>query len=283
MMRQYIDGERERHTARRRHRQGRAHRRLRGARQGHRPGRRLLHRGVLRREGRDAARARPSSCRASATWAPTRAEILAGMGAQLLAVNDADGTIYNPDGIDVAGAHRLRLREPEEPQAERRRLPGRPADREEGLLGGRGRHLHPRRAGRRDHRRGRRAAQGEAGGRGRQRPHHARGRPGAAEAQDRPHPGHHRQRRRRDGQLLRVAPEQAHGALDRGGGERRLERAIKRNYRIIRDIARNRPRRTDMHDSRRYCVGKEVDPRLAAMVLALKRIEAHYLLEGFSK
>jgi len=29
-------------------------------------------------------------------------------------------------------------------------------------------------------------------------------------------------------------------------------------------------------------VGKEVEPRLAAMILALKRIEAHYLLEGFS-
>ena len=27
----------------------------------------------------------------------------------------------------------------------------------------------------------------------------------------------------------------------------------------------------------------EVDPRCAAMILALKRIEAHYLLEGFSQ
>jgi glutamate dehydrogenase (NAD(P)+) len=63
----------------------------------------------------------------------------------------------------------------------------------------------------------------------------------------------------------------------------RLEHAIKRNYRIIRDIARNTPRRSDMHDSRPYCIGKEVDPRCAAMILALKRIEAHYLLEGFSQ
>jgi glutamate dehydrogenase (NAD(P)+) len=62
----------------------------------------------------------------------------------------------------------------------------------------------------------------------------------------------------------------------------KLEHAIKRNYRIIRDISRNRPRRTEMHDSRPFCVGKEVEPRLAAMILALKRIEAHYLLEGFS-
>ena len=33
------------------------------------------------------------------------AEILGGMGARLLAVNDADGTIYNADGIDVPRAH----------------------------------------------------------------------------------------------------------------------------------------------------------------------------------
>jgi glutamate dehydrogenase (NAD(P)+) len=65
--------------------------------------------------------------------------------------------------------------------------------------------------------------------------------------------------------------------------DRRLEYAMKRNYRIIRDISRNNPRRTEMHDSRPYCLGREVDSRCAAMVLALKRIEAHYLLEGFSQ
>jgi glutamate dehydrogenase (NAD(P)+) len=63
----------------------------------------------------------------------------------------------------------------------------------------------------------------------------------------------------------------------------RLERAIKSNYAIIRDIAKNKGRRTDWHDSRRYVIGKEVDTRSAAMILALKRIEAHYLLEGFSQ
>lgn len=63
----------------------------------------------------------------------------------------------------------------------------------------------------------------------------------------------------------------------------RLERALKRNYGIIRDVARNRPQRTPLHDSRPYCVGREVDVRTAAMILALKRIEAHYLLEGFSQ
>jgi glutamate dehydrogenase (NAD(P)+) len=65
--------------------------------------------------------------------------------------------------------------------------------------------------------------------------------------------------------------------------DQRLEKAMKRNYRIIRDISRNQPRKTDMHDSRPYCMGKQVDPRCAAMILALKRIEAHYLLEGFSQ
>ncbi len=64
---------------------------------------------------------------------------------------------------------------------------------------------------------------------------------------------------------------------------RRLEQALKKNYAIIRDIARNRPQRTPVWDSRPYCVGKPTDVRTAAMVLALKRIEAHYLLEGFSQ
>jgi glutamate dehydrogenase (NAD(P)+) len=63
----------------------------------------------------------------------------------------------------------------------------------------------------------------------------------------------------------------------------KLEFALKKNYRIIRDIARNTPRRTDMHDSRTYVIGKAVDTRCAAMILALKRIEAHYMLEGFSQ
>ncbi len=63
----------------------------------------------------------------------------------------------------------------------------------------------------------------------------------------------------------------------------RLEQAIKKNYAIIRDIAADRPQRTPLHDSRPYCVGRPVDVRTAAMVLALRRIEAHYLLEGFSQ
>ena len=41
--------------------------------------------------------------------------------------------------------------------------------------------------------------------------------------------------------------------------------------------------RTPLYDSRPYCVGQQTDVRTAAMVVALKRTEAHYLLEGFSQ
>ncbi|MFT3916146.1 MAG: hypothetical protein QM704_19320 [Anaeromyxobacteraceae bacterium] len=68
-----------------------------------------------------------------------------------------------------------------------------------------------------------------------------------------------------------------------GEVNRRLEQAIKKNYAIIRDIARNRPQRTPLYDSRPFCVGEAVDVRTAAMILALKRVEAHYLIEGFSQ
>ncbi|MBI3184722.1 MAG: Glu/Leu/Phe/Val dehydrogenase [Myxococcales bacterium] len=64
---------------------------------------------------------------------------------------------------------------------------------------------------------------------------------------------------------------------------KKLEHAMKRNYRIIRDVARGTARKTEMHDSRPFCIGRPVDTRCAAMVLALKRIAAHYQLEGFSQ
>jgi glutamate dehydrogenase (NAD(P)+) len=63
----------------------------------------------------------------------------------------------------------------------------------------------------------------------------------------------------------------------------RLEQAIKKNYALIRDVARNRARRTPLYDSRPYCVGTTVDVRTAAKVVALKRIEVQYLIEGFSQ
>ena len=59
----------------------------------------------------------------------------------------------------------------------------------------------------------------------------------------------------------------------------RLEHAVKHNYRLIRQIAADE--RTK--ESASLLVGKKVPTRLAAMVLALKRIEAHYRIEGFSQ
>ena len=63
----------------------------------------------------------------------------------------------------------------------------------------------------------------------------------------------------------------------------RLEKALKSNYRLILDIADDSPHKGVDHDSRGFTVGKKLGTRTAAMVLALKRIEAHYLLEGFSQ
>jgi glutamate dehydrogenase (NAD(P)+) len=63
----------------------------------------------------------------------------------------------------------------------------------------------------------------------------------------------------------------------------RLERGMKSNYGLIRDIAANRVRKTKDYDSSAFLVGRKISTRLAAMVLALKRIEFHYRLEGFSQ
>ena len=63
----------------------------------------------------------------------------------------------------------------------------------------------------------------------------------------------------------------------------RIERTIRHNYRLVRDIADDRRRVTPDYDSGRYLVGQKMSARLAAMVLALKRIEAHYQMEGFSR
>ena len=63
----------------------------------------------------------------------------------------------------------------------------------------------------------------------------------------------------------------------------RLEQAIKANYRIIRDVAEDRRRPSALHDPKAYMLGRPLSTRQAAMVLALKRIEAHYRFEGFSQ
>jgi glutamate dehydrogenase (NAD(P)+) len=62
----------------------------------------------------------------------------------------------------------------------------------------------------------------------------------------------------------------------------RLEETIKASYNIVLDIAANRPRRTPYFNSKRFVVGKPLDVRMAAMVLALRRLDGHYKVEGFS-
>ena len=57
--------------------------------------------------------------------------------------------------------------------------------------------------------------------------------------------------------------------------------AIKSNYNIILDIAAKRPRVTPQN-SKMYTLDKPVHIRAAAMALALQRLNSHYVLEGFS-
>lgn len=64
---------------------------------------------------------------------------------------------------------------------------------------------------------------------------------------------------------------------------KKLEFAIKSNYRCIRDISEDTTKKTSEYDSTRYALGQKVSARTAAMVLALKRIESRYRLEGFSQ
>ncbi len=210
------------------------------------------------------------------------AEILSAMGARLLAVNDADGTIFNGDGIDVAALiayvqdpknlKRTVLGFPGAQRIEKKDFWEVPADMLiPAALGG---EITAEVA---ERLKVKLIAEGANG-------------PTTPEA---------------DRILPRLGIDLIPDIIANAGGvtvsyyewiqnkrmeawsetevNKKLEQAMKRNYRIIRDISRNRPRRTEMHDSRRFCLGQEVDTRCAAMILALKRIEAHYQLEGFSQ
>lgn len=211
------------------------------------------------------------------------AELLCGLGARLLAVNDADGTVYNPDGLDVTA---LSAYVHENPDNLRRSVAGFPGGQSIGeqdfwevpadmfvpaALGG---VITPTVAER---------LKVSLVAEGANDPTTLEG--GAILAE----------------RNIEIIPD----VIGNAGGvtvsyyewlqnarmeqwteaevNNRLERAIKANYRIIRDISRNAPRRTADHDSRHYVIGKTCSMRTAAMVLALKRIEAHYLLEGFSQ
>jgi glutamate dehydrogenase (NAD(P)+) len=61
-----------------------------------------------------------------------------------------------------------------------------------------------------------------------------------------------------------------------------LRETIKSNYNIVLDIANDRPRVGSNYNSKLYTVGRKVSTRVAAMALALQRLDAHYQLEGFS-
>jgi glutamate dehydrogenase (NAD(P)+) len=210
------------------------------------------------------------------------AAILAGMGARLLAVNDADGSIYNGDGIDVA-ALMAYVSDPKNLKKSVAGFPGAQRIEKKDLWEIQADMLIPAALGGEitadvaEKLKVKLIAEGANG-------------PTTPEA---------------DRVLLKRGIDMIPDIIANAGGvtvsyyewiqnkrmerwseaevDQRLEKAMKRNYRIIRDISRNQPRRTDMHDSRHYCIGKTVDPRCAAMILALKRIEAHYLLEGFSQ
>jgi glutamate dehydrogenase (NAD(P)+) len=211
------------------------------------------------------------------------AEILVGLGARLLAVNDAGGTIYNPNGIDV---HDLISYVYENPANMRKTVAGYPKAQQIGkqdLWEVPCDILIPAALG------------GEINGPVAERLQCklvAEGANGPTTPEG-------------DRVLAKRGIELIPDIIGNAGGvtvsyyewiqnkrmehwseaevNARLEQAIKSNYRIIRDIARNTPRRTATHNSTRYCIGREVDMRTAAMVLALKRIEAHYQLEGFSQ
>ncbi|MCI0572538.1 MAG: Glu/Leu/Phe/Val dehydrogenase [Myxococcaceae bacterium] len=210
------------------------------------------------------------------------AAILANMGARLLAVNDADGTIFNGDGIDVQ-ALQAYLNDPKNLRRSVMGFPGAQSISKSDFWEVQADILFPAALGGEitadvaEKLKVKLVAEGANG-------------PTTPEAD--------RVLQKRGIDLIPDIIANAGGVtvsyyewiqnkrMERWSEQEvdaKLEVAMKRNYRIIRDISLNTGRRTDMHDSRPYCIGKQVDTRCAAMILALKRIEAHYLLEGFSQ
>jgi glutamate dehydrogenase (NAD(P)+) len=102
MMRQYLDGESERHV-------GRAIVTGKDVRIGGSEGRvKATGQGVVYciedyfADRGETLKGKTFSVQGFGNVGSNAAEIFAGLGGRLLAVNDADGTIFNPDGIDVA-------------------------------------------------------------------------------------------------------------------------------------------------------------------------------------
>ncbi len=211
------------------------------------------------------------------------AEIMAGLGGRMLGVNDADGSIFNPDGIDVAALNAYVNENPKNLKKSVLGFPGAQRIEKKDLWEIQADILIPAALG------------GEITGDIAER---LKVKLIAEGANGPTTPEADKVLQKRGIDLIPDIIANAGGVTvsyyewiqnrrmeswSEAEVNKRLEVAMKRNYRIIRDIARNNPRKTEMHDSRRFCIGKEVDSRCAAMILALKRIEAHYHLEGFSQ
>ncbi|MFZ5469382.1 MAG: Glu/Leu/Phe/Val family dehydrogenase [Myxococcota bacterium] len=283
MMRQYSDGERERH-------------RLRGVvtgkdmRIGGSEGRTKATGQGLAYCVEDYYAEKGESCRGKTfllqgfgNVGSAAAEILCSMGARLLAVNDADGTVYNPDGIDVAALTAYVYENPKNLKRSVLGFPGGQGISKKDLWEIPADMLVPAALG------------GEITGEVAER---LKVKLIAEGANGPTTPEADRILSKRGIDLIPDIIANAGGVTvsyyewiqnnrmeswTEAEVNKKLEYAMKRNYRIIRDIARCSPRRTDMHDSRKFCIDRPVDPRCAAMILALRRIEAHYQLEGFSQ
>lgn len=214
------------------------------------------------------------------SWA---ADILCGMGARLLAVNDADGTIHNPDGIDVGALRDYVYGNKDNIRRTVAGFPGAQAIAANDLFDIPADIFVPAALGGTitaevaERLKVQLVAEGANG-------------PTTPEG---------------DEVLARRGVEVIPDIIANAGGVtvsyyewlqnkrmehwseqevlQRLERAVKTNYRLIQDISKNTTRKTELHDSRSFVLGKPCHTRVAAMCLALKRIEAHYLLEGFSQ
>ena len=95
------------------------------------------------------------------------------------------------------------------------------------------------------------------------------------------HPRHHRNAGV-SCELHEWLQNNTHRPLSESQVKRALARGDQANYKHILDIAADRPRVAKTHNSKRYTIGLKVPPRVAAMALALQRLDHHYRLEGFS-
>jgi hypothetical protein len=138
------------------------------------------------------------------------AELFAQAGSKIVAAQDHTGSIFNDNGFDMA-----ELIPTSRQYGGVGGFKGAEATGQRGVLGHTLRHPHPGRAGRPDHGRARAPHQGQAGARRRQRPHAAVGRRHPRRARRAGRARRDLQRRRRDGELLRMGAGLQQLLLDR--------------------------------------------------------------------